>query len=149
MKTSVRHHHPRPFQTMPITLPELETDRLRIREVADFDLEDLMSINGDPEVTKFLPYATWASIEDAAAWLSRMQALQATGSGIQLVIYDKSANLVVGTVLLKAPHMTPTFTVFWLLSGRRVLPNQVINNAPSAALVRNGVMSLNLAPGRV
>jgi RimJ/RimL family protein N-acetyltransferase len=85
---------------VPIPPPELETHRLRIRAVADFDLQDLMSVNGDPEVTKFLPYATWASIEDAVAWLNRMKALQTSGSGVQLVVQDKGSNLVVGTVLL-------------------------------------------------
>jgi RimJ/RimL family protein N-acetyltransferase len=85
---------------MPITAPELETQRLRIRAVAESDLQDLMSVNGDQEVTKYLPYGTWTTSEDATSWLGRMQALQASGSGVQLVIQEKSSNSCIGTVLL-------------------------------------------------
>lgn len=89
-----------PQTVMPITAPELETQRLRIRAVAESDLQDLMSVNGDQEVTKYRPYGTWTTSEDATSWLGRMQALQASGSGVQLVIQEKSSNSCIGTVLL-------------------------------------------------
>jgi RimJ/RimL family protein N-acetyltransferase len=80
--------------------PHLETERLLVRPVVESDLQDLMGVNGDPEVTKFLPYATWSSISDATSWLSRMQALVVAGTGMQLVIEDRAKQVVVGTVLL-------------------------------------------------
>lgn len=57
-------------------------------------------MNGDPEVTRFLPYASWKSEEDAQAWLARMQALAETGTGRQFVISLNASGKVIGTVLL-------------------------------------------------
>src|SRR6185436_12127295 len=66
---------------MPLpSLDSVVTPRLVLREIRADDLPDLMEVNGDPEVTRFLPYATWESPADAAAWLERMNKLAATGS---------------------------------------------------------------------
>jgi [ribosomal protein S5]-alanine N-acetyltransferase len=59
-----------------------------------------MAVNGDPEVTQLLPYATWAGMPDALSWFNRMQALQTVGSGVQLVVQAQGSGRVVGTVLL-------------------------------------------------
>lgn len=79
---------------------ELQSQRLKLRPVAERDLQDLLEINGDPEVTRFLPYATWQSLDDGAGWLKRMDALAATGTGQQLVLVRKTDSKVVGTLLL-------------------------------------------------
>lgn len=71
-----------------------------MREVRAGDLRDLMEVNGDPEVTRFLPYATWQSEADAAAWLERMNSVAATGAARQLVIVRNNDSKVIGTVLL-------------------------------------------------
>lgn len=84
-------------------LPPLDavtTSRITLREVGAEDLPDLMAVNGDPEVTHFLPYATWQSLSDAAAWLERMSKLMVTGSARQLVIVRNADRKVIGTVLL-------------------------------------------------
>ena len=47
----------------PVT--EILCPRLRLRPLDSADLPDLMAVNGDPEVTRFLPYATWQSANDA------------------------------------------------------------------------------------
>lgn len=78
----------------------LHTPRLTIREISAADLLDLQAVNGDPEVTRFLPYATWKSEEDAQAWLARMQALAESGSGRQFVIALNTSGRVIGTILL-------------------------------------------------
>jgi len=86
---------------MPIpTIDPVVTQRTTLREVHTDDLQDLMEVNGDPEVTQFLPYATWQSLEDASAWLERMRKLIATGSARQLVIVRNVDNKVIGTALL-------------------------------------------------
>jgi RimJ/RimL family protein N-acetyltransferase len=86
---------------MPLTIPPpFETPRLLVRAVDRDDLAGLMRINGDPEVTRFLPYATWLSIGDASAWYERMLKLQATGTAAQLVLLDKAARTPVGTFLI-------------------------------------------------
>jgi len=82
------------------TIDKIVTARLVIRPVTETDLVDLLDINGDEQVTRFLPYATWQSIKDGEAWLKRMQALSETGAGQQLVIIRSSDERVVGTTLL-------------------------------------------------
>ena len=74
--------------------------RIALRPVTEADIDDLLEINGDPEVTRYLPYATWGSREDGLAWLARMQALEATGTGRQLVVVRHADGKVIGTVLL-------------------------------------------------
>lgn len=78
----------------------IEAARLALRPVAAADLPDLMAVNGDPQVTRFLPYATWSSMADATAWLARMEALAAGGTGQQLVLERRADARVLGTLLL-------------------------------------------------
>ncbi|MFN0184090.1 MAG: GNAT family N-acetyltransferase [Aquabacterium sp.] len=86
-----------------VTFPDLapiESARLTLREVVEGDLDDLMVFNGDPEVTRFLPYDTWRGRDDAVAWHQRMRTLAETGSARQLVLFHKAEQRVVGTLLL-------------------------------------------------
>jgi [ribosomal protein S5]-alanine N-acetyltransferase len=86
---------------MPLTpVAAVRSRRLTLRAVAETDLPDLLEINGDPEVTRFLPYDAWQSLDDGVAWLRRMEALAATGSGQQLVVVRNADARVVGTLLL-------------------------------------------------
>jgi ribosomal-protein-alanine N-acetyltransferase len=81
-------------------LSEVASQRLTLRPVAASDLADLLEVNGDPEVTEFLPYATWQSLADGAAWLTRMEVLAAAGTGQQLVLVRNADGKVLGTLLL-------------------------------------------------
>ena len=84
-------------------LPEITpvaTQRLTLREIVAADLADLQAINGDPEVTRFLPYQTWESERDAVAWFQRMATLAGGGDARQLVIVRNEDGRVVGTALL-------------------------------------------------
>jgi len=86
---------------MPLTpVTTVWSRRLTLRPVAETDLPDLLEINGDPEVTRFLPYETWRSLDDGVAWLRRMEALAATGTGQQLVVVRNADAKVIGTLLL-------------------------------------------------
>lgn len=78
----------------------IETARLRLLPVAAEHLRDLLAVNGDEAVTRFLPYATWAGPADAEAWLARMQALMDGGSARQLVLQQRSDGRTIGTLLL-------------------------------------------------
>jgi ribosomal-protein-alanine N-acetyltransferase len=78
----------------------LESERLRVRLVEAVDLTDLLRVNGNDEVTRYLPYATWIALADAQAWLERMQQAQASGTTLQWVVVDKASGTVVGTCLL-------------------------------------------------
>ncbi len=86
---------------MPLpTIARIESRRLALRPVNAGDLPDLIAVNGDPEVTQFLPYATWQSPQEGEAWLARMEALGATGTGRQLVVVRRSDSRAIGTLLL-------------------------------------------------
>jgi [ribosomal protein S5]-alanine N-acetyltransferase len=90
-----------PIATVPIATPgPIESRRLLLRLVAQADLPALMHVNGDAEVTRFLPYATWHSMADAQAWYQRMFSLQAAGAAWQFVIADKASGTAIGTCLL-------------------------------------------------
>lgn len=82
----------------PIT--HIDAERVALRPPAAADLVELLAINGDPQVTQFLPYASWQSLDDGAAWLARMEALGATGTGQQLVVVRRADAAVIGTLLL-------------------------------------------------
>lgn len=81
-------------------ISSVSTPRFTLRPVAQGDLRDLMEVNGDPEVTRFLPYATWQSPDDGVAWLARMNGLASSGTAQQLVVARLADAKVVGTVLL-------------------------------------------------
>jgi RimJ/RimL family protein N-acetyltransferase len=81
-------------------ITKISTSRLTIRPVEHGDLADLIAINGDDEVTRFLPYATWKSIDDGIAWLKRMNAITEAGTGQQLVVVNNTTQRVIGTILL-------------------------------------------------
>jgi ribosomal-protein-alanine N-acetyltransferase len=86
---------------MPLTLPlPILTDRTEIRLVEERDLPDLLAVNGDDEATRFLPYESWRSMEDAQAWLLRMKSFQDSGVALQFVIVERQSNIAIGTCLL-------------------------------------------------
>ena len=86
---------------MPLTAPpSIDSARLQVRLVGESDLAALMAVNGDDDVTRYLPYATWKSLPDAEAWFKRMAAIQATGMALQFVVVEKSTGIAVGTCLL-------------------------------------------------
>jgi ribosomal-protein-alanine N-acetyltransferase len=80
--------------------PPIESRRLRIRLVQASDIADLLEVNGDEEVTRFLPYAAWRSLADGEAWLARMNAMNETGASLQFAILEKSSGRAIGTLLL-------------------------------------------------
>jgi RimJ/RimL family protein N-acetyltransferase len=82
----------------PITA--IHSARVSVRPVSFADLGDLMAVNGDDEVTRYLPYSSWRSADDAGAWLNRMDGLVEAGGAAQLVMEHRPSRKVIGTVLL-------------------------------------------------
>ena len=80
--------------------PVIESPRLAVRIVEKSDLPDLMRVNGNREVTRFLPYPTWESMADAESWFERMAGLQATGTALQFVVVDRLSGSAIGTCLV-------------------------------------------------
>jgi RimJ/RimL family protein N-acetyltransferase len=96
-------HVHRPFTAprMPLSAPELiSAPRLQMHRLARSDLAALLAVNGDPQVTQYLPYKAWSSIADAEAWFLRMENLQQDGTAIQWVIARRDTHLPIGTCLL-------------------------------------------------
>lgn len=85
---------------MVFTSALLQSARVDLRPVTADDLPDLLAINGDPEVTRHLPYETWRTLQDGSAWLQRMEALHQAGTGQQLVVVSRAEARCIGTVLL-------------------------------------------------
>jgi len=81
-------------------LPRLETERLLLRAVEHADLPALFDINGDDDVTRYLPYTSWRDQADAQAWYARIAARHELGSAMQFAVIDKRSNTVVGSCLL-------------------------------------------------
>ena len=105
-----------------MTLPPFDTvrsARLVVRGITDADLGDLHEVNGDPEVTRFLPYPTWQTAADGQAWLQRMRAIEAAGSGQQLVVVGLQDQTVIGTVLLFRHEPTSARVELGYALGRR------------------------------
>ena len=78
----------------------IESSRLIVRPVEAGDLPALLAVNGDDEVTRFLPYASWRSLADGRTWFERMSILGARGESIQFVVVDRASGLAIGTCLL-------------------------------------------------
>lgn len=86
---------------MPLKLSlSIKTQRLLLRLVEEVDISDLLKVNGDDKVTRFLPYATWQSLADGKEWFARMHALNKTGTTLQFVIIEKESDQVIGSCLL-------------------------------------------------
>jgi RimJ/RimL family protein N-acetyltransferase len=86
---------------MPLNEPGLITaPRLQLHRLVRTDLEGLFAVNGDPQVTQYLPYKAWTSAADGEAWFVRMENLQKDGNAIQWVISRTDTQLPIGTCLL-------------------------------------------------
>ncbi len=86
---------------MPLQAPiVVESERLIVRPVVEGDLQALLLVNGDDEVTRFLPYASWRSLADGHAWFERMSIMGARGESIQYVVIERASSLAIGTCLL-------------------------------------------------
>jgi ribosomal-protein-alanine N-acetyltransferase len=86
--------------SFPAEHPVLETPRLRIRRVERADVAPLLAVNGDDEVTRYLPYASWNSIADGEAWYERAEERHRRGEAIQFVAAERMSGRILGTCLL-------------------------------------------------
>lgn len=87
---------------VPTDLPpidRIDTPRLTLVPASAGHLADLLVVNGDDTVTRWLPYATWQTLDDARAWLARVEALVAAGSTRQLVLQHRDHGGVIGALL--------------------------------------------------
>jgi [ribosomal protein S5]-alanine N-acetyltransferase len=79
--------------------PAFRTSRLTLRPVSETDLADLFHANSDPEVTRYLPYPPWQSMDDANAWYERTKTRHADKVAAQFAIrIDEQNDAVARTI---------------------------------------------------
>jgi ribosomal-protein-alanine N-acetyltransferase len=79
---------------------QLQSRRLLLRRLLATDVEVLMPILGDEDVTRFLPYPAWATRNDGVAWCAEFAASNEAGSTAWFVCIEKASNHVVGACVL-------------------------------------------------
>jgi RimJ/RimL family protein N-acetyltransferase len=122
---------------VPLIAPEpIETARLVVRPVRADDLAALVAVNSDEKVTAMLPYARWASMDDARAWLARMEGIQSGGSAVQFVIVDQALGQAVGTALLFRHDEGSARAELGYVLGRRHWGRGLMHEALGALLER-------------
>lgn len=84
-------------QALTKLFPQLETERLCLRQLSLSDAKDVFEIFSDDEVTKHYDLATFTSIERAERFINRMNEKFATNEGIRWAIALKSTNRLMGT----------------------------------------------------
>ena len=77
-----------------------DTARLTVRLVESRDLDGLLTVHADEEVTRFLPYDTWKSMDDATAWLARIVGLHEQDRSRQFVMIERETDRPVGAIVL-------------------------------------------------
>ena len=77
--------------------PELETERLLLRETTLQDAEAIFAIFSDPSVTQFHDLDTFTSIEEAIAVIKRRAKRFEQGDGIRWGIVHKQDNVLIGS----------------------------------------------------
>ena len=82
----------------PSSIPELTTERLRLRAPSPRDAGALLAILGDPEVTRYHNVPTLATLEDARALLERLEQRHAAGETIRWAIELVEPVEMIGTV---------------------------------------------------
>ena len=85
-----------------LPLPErpLRTERLELRLVEHRDLPDLLAVHSVDEVNRFLPFDTWAGMDDAEAWYEKVKLRHLAGEAIQFAIVEARSGKVMGSCLV-------------------------------------------------
>jgi RimJ/RimL family protein N-acetyltransferase len=93
----------------------IETERLRLRDLEQQDLQAFFTFNSDPAVTRYLPYGPWQSTQDATRWYQRMRDLSAKGALAYRVLERKADGAVLGSCLLMNHEPAAKVEVGYLL----------------------------------
>ncbi len=84
--------------------PSFRTARLTLSPVTERDLADLFRVNNDPEVTRYLPYPAWQSMDDANAWFERTKSRFVEKTAAQFAIHidatDEQPTQTIGNALI-------------------------------------------------
>jgi ribosomal-protein-alanine N-acetyltransferase len=78
--------------------PELETERLRLRELANEDAPSLFEMFRDDDVTRYYDVETMTEVTAAAEVITRMQRRYVDRIGVRWAVVDKTTGGFLGTV---------------------------------------------------
>lgn len=134
--TFTLHHRPAPASSGPTPLPpidRIDTQRLTLVPASAEHLADLLVVNGDDTVTRWLPYATWQTLDDARAWLARVEALVAAGSTRQLVLRHSGHGGVIGALLFHRYEVASRRAEIGYVLGRTHWHQGLMREAVAAA----------------
>ncbi|MES2706827.1 MAG: GNAT family N-acetyltransferase [Verrucomicrobiota bacterium] len=96
----------------------MESSRVFVRPLSEADLPDLLAINGDERVTRFLGRPPWKEMAEAEAWFQRISALREAGSAVDFAIIKKAGGGVIGRCGLFEYEVENASAVVGYLLGR-------------------------------
>lgn len=85
---------------MSLTLPVLETDRLRLRPFTSADGDDLFALHSDAYALRYWDSPPWTERSRADLFVTRSRELAADGTCVRLVIRQRSDDGFVGWITL-------------------------------------------------
>jgi len=86
------------FATILATPVELE--RVRLRSIAEADIDGIYAIYSDEETARYLSRPAWTDRAQAATFVERVRASYGTGSAISLAVERKNDGALVGECVL-------------------------------------------------
>ena len=127
----------------PSSIPELATERLRLRAPRPQDAAAVLDIIGDPEVTKYINLPTFTSLTEAHAALERLQQRFTARDAIRWAIELVEDNEMIGSVGLlrfdfEHRHAELGYEIARRWWGRGLTPEA------AAAVIRYGFTVLGL-----
>jgi|SRR5690606_20186026 len=78
--------------------PELETTRLRLREVVDNDVEEVFFLRSDKDVMKFIPRYPAKTKQDALDHIEVLRKVKESQEGINWAITQKGNDTLIGMI---------------------------------------------------
>jgi RimJ/RimL family protein N-acetyltransferase len=81
-------------------LPQLESERLRLRAYRAQDLDALYALYSDPRVMRYWSFPPWHELAQARAYLDRVQSENASGAVLAWALADRASDAFIGTATL-------------------------------------------------
>ena len=124
-------------------MPELETQRLRLRRLTMRDAQDIFAYSRDPQVARYVLWEAQTSLSDARAYLRFMLRKYRLGEPASWGIEWKATGQIIGTIgFMWIQRENASAEVGYSLS--RAFWNQGVMTEALGELIRYGFRSLNL-----
>ncbi len=131
------------YSAWPTSIPELVTERLRLRGPVPGDAAALLAVLGDPEVTRYHNVSTLTTLADAQALLERLEQRQTARETVRWAIELVERGEVIGTVGLLRFDFEHRHAELGYEIGRRWWGRGLAPEA-AAAVIRYGFSVLGL-----